>query len=351
LRSELRTSVVLVVTVALVAVFLRNASLASVWAGLRRADPTPIVASVGVMAIVYLLRALRWQHLLNPLGPTRFMTAFRTTVIGFTLNLLLPARPGEAVRPLLLARHEGLSFPSVLATILVERLLDLIAVLLLFGSFVVVFDPGMDAVDSSLYGAVKLGGATAAATSVVVLAVMILLAGHPERLGRMTLAIERVMPSKIAHTLARLVERFAGGLAAMRRPRDLLAALALSIPLWLGIALTVWLVPRAFNMTFPFTGSFLLLALLVVGVAVPTPGGIGGFHEAFRLGATAFYGFDNDRAVGCAIALHASQFLPVAAAGIIFMAQEGLSIGALSRLPGSAAGRADSVGAASVSDP
>ena len=106
------------------------------------------------------------------------------------------------------------------------------------------------------------------------------------------------------------------------------------MPVWLGIALSVWLVARAFDLTFPFTGTFLLLALLVVGVAVPTPGGIGGFHEAFRIGATAFYGFDNDRSVGCALALHASQFVPVAAAGIFFMAQEGLSLGGITRLAG-----------------
>ena len=55
----------------------------------------------------------------------------------------------------------------------------------------------------------------------------------------------------------------------------------------------------------PFTGSFLLIALLVVGVAVPTPGAVGGFHEAFRIGATMFYGAPDDAAVGAAIVLHA----------------------------------------------
>ena len=48
-----------------------------------------------------------------------------------------------------------------------------------------------------------------------------------------------------------------------------------------------------------------MLAPLVVGVAVPTPGGVGGFHEAYRIGATAFFGADNDTAVGAAIVLHA----------------------------------------------
>jgi uncharacterized protein (TIRG00374 family) len=332
MRPELRTGLVLLVTAALLAFFLRNADLSRVWAEVRRAAPGPIVGALGAMVVVYLLRALRWQALLRPLGHVRFATAFRTTVIGFALSSLLPARPGEVVRPYLLARREGLSFPSALATIFVERVLDVAAVLLLFGSFVLLFDPGMAAVDPRIYGAVKLGGVLAAAAAILALLVMILLAGHPERLGRAALAIERLLPARLARAVALLVERFAGGLAVLRRPRDLATVMALSVPLWLAIAFSIWLVPVAFHMTLPFTGSFLLLALLVVGVAVPTPGGIGGFHEAFRIGATAFYGIDNDRAVGTALVLHASQFAPVALAGIVMMAQEGLTLSGMRRL-------------------
>ena len=81
----------------------------------------------------------------------------------------------------------------------------------------------------------------------------------------------------------------------------------------------------------PFTGGWLMLAPLVVGVAVPTPGGVGGFHEAFRLGATAFFGADNDTAVGAAIVLHAISVVPVVIVGLIFIIQDGLKIGGLAR--------------------
>jgi uncharacterized protein (TIRG00374 family) len=332
MRTELRTGLILAVTVALLAFFLRSANLTAVWLELRRAEVAPIVGSVVMMAIVYVMRAIRWQFLLRPIGPAGFGIAFRATVIGFAISALLPARPGEAVRPYLLARREGLSFTSVLATIVIERMLDLAAVLVMFASFVLLFDPGMQAVDARLYDAVKLGGLVAAAAALAMLAIMSLFAGHPERLGRMVLAAERVLPSRAVQAVARVAERFAGGLAATRNPLDLLKALALSMPVWLAIAASVWLVALAFHITLPFTGSFLLLALLVVGVAVPTPGGVGGFHEAFRLGATAFYGVDNDRAVGCAIAMHASQFVPIVIAGLVFMAQEGLSLGTMATI-------------------
>ena len=63
----------------------------------------------------YAIRALRWQVLLEPVGPTRFRTAFRTTIIGFAALFLLPARLGEVLRPYLLARQDGLKATSAFA--------------------------------------------------------------------------------------------------------------------------------------------------------------------------------------------------------------------------------------------
>ena len=78
----------------------------------------------------------------------------------------------------------------------------------------------------------------------------------------------------------------------------------------------------------PFTGSFLMIALLVIGVAVPTPGAVGGFHEAFRVGATMFYGAPDDAAVGAAIVLHLFSIGPALLLGLFFAAQEGLELSA-----------------------
>jgi uncharacterized membrane protein YbhN (UPF0104 family) len=81
----------------------------------------------------------------------------------------------------------------------------------------------------------------------------------------------------------------------------------------------------------PFTGAWLMLAPLVVGVAVPTPGAVGGFHEAYRIGATGFFGADNDIAVGAAIVLHAISVVPVLIAGLLFIVQDGLRLGGMAR--------------------
>ena len=108
--------------------------------------------------VSYLVRAERWQYLLEPLGPTRYATAFRATVIGFAATAVLPARAGEVIRPYLLARREGLSATAAFATIVVERVLDLVAVLLLLATYLLLIDPGMERRASALFSAVRLGG-------------------------------------------------------------------------------------------------------------------------------------------------------------------------------------------------
>jgi uncharacterized membrane protein YbhN (UPF0104 family) len=112
----------------------------------------------------------------------------------------------------------------------------------------------------------------------------------------------------------------------MRQPRRLLVSLALSVPLWLSIAAGIWLTSLAFHITFPYTGSFLVMTILVVGVAMPTPGAIGGFHAAYQIAVQTFFGAPDERAIGAAIVLHAVSFLPVTALGIVFMAREGLTL-------------------------
>jgi len=145
------------------------------------------------------------------------------------------------------------------------------------------------------------------------------------------LKAEAILPARIASMIARFAQTFAEGFAVVRSPARLVAAMAWSIVLWIAIAAGIWAVSVAFGIAMPFTGAWLMLAPLVVGVAVPTPGGVGGFHEAYRIGATGFFGADNDIAVGAAIVLHAISVGPVTIVGLLFIVQDGLKLGGMAR--------------------
>ena len=331
---RVRAILILLLTVGLLWFFFRNADMSQVWAEIRRARPGLVLAAILVTGLTYVLRAVRWQYVLSPLGETHFSNAFRATVIGFAATFLLPARAGEVIRPYLLARREGLPATATFATVILERLMDMVTVLTLFAVFVLTADPATMSAQPAHLARVQAGGLIAAGVAVFALTVAFAAAGHPERLGRWALRIEHVLPSRMARMVAKFVESFTQGLGVMRQPRRLLVSLALSVPLWLSIAAGIWLTSLAFHITFPFVGTFLVMTILVVGVAMPTPGAVGGFHAAYQIAVQSFFGAPDDRAIGAAIVLHAVSFLPVTLLGLVFMARDGLSLSRAQALAG-----------------
>jgi uncharacterized protein (TIRG00374 family) len=184
-------------------------------------------------------------------------------------------------------------------------------------------------VDADVGREVKTASAIAAAGAVVALVLLFMLAGHPERLGRWAGNLARHLPARIAHATEHLVRTFAEGLLVMRHPSQLVLAAFWSVPLWASIALGVWLTSLAFDLTFPFLGSFLVLALLAAGVSLPTPGGVGGFHYTYLVALTQFFGAPREASAAAALVLHAVSFVPVTILGLVFMWQDGLTLGGL----------------------
>ena len=321
-RVRWSTVVVLALTVGLLWLFFKDINFGEMWRAMARAHPGLIAAAIGATMMTYVFRAIRWRVLLEPIGATKFRTALRTTIIGFALLFLLPARIGEVVRPYLLARQDGLNATSTFATVVVERLLDVVIVLLLFAV-------AIPLVGVPVSREVQVAGLVAAAGSVVALVALFILAGHPERLARWVAALCRWLPERIGTTLTNFARTFAEGLLVMRNPAHLGVAMLWSVPLWSSIAVDIWLTTLAFDLTLPAIGSFLVMGYLAVGVSVPTPGGTGGFHYCYMLAMTTLFGADATVAAAAAIVLHAVSFVPVTLVGLVFMWQDGLTLAGL----------------------
>ena len=332
---RMRTAAVTILAIALFAWFLSSANLGDVWTHVQSARLDLLAAAFVLMGATYWVRAIRWQHMLAPIGPTRFRTVFRSTIIGFGALALLPARAGDLLRPYLVARQEGLSAPATFATIVMERVLDLLAVLVLLAIYVW-SAAASTLIPASLLQPIKISATIALLATAASIGVMWTLATHPERIGGLVAAAARVLPGGLATRLGSLVSTFSAGFAMARQPRELAIAVLWSFPLWIVYATEAWLATRAFGIEMPFAGAFLLQGLLVIGVAVPTPGGVGSYHEAYRIGVTTFFGASDEAAVAAAIVLHAMSFFPVVLLGAVFMAQDGLSLGSLKALASTA---------------
>jgi uncharacterized protein (TIRG00374 family) len=316
-RARWSGALIGLLTLVLVWLFVRDLD----GAALRRAFTSADLKLVGIAVLTtlqtYVIRAWRWQTMLRPLGQVHFAPAFRTTVIGF---FPFPARAGEVIRPYLLARQENLSFSATFATIILERALDLTAVLLLFAAAVpfLAIDVGPE---------IRAAGAAAAVAAVIGLAALFVFAGHPERVGQWVDRFSGWLPARAAAVVGAFARKFAEGLAVMRKPQALIISLAWSLALWVSICLGIWLVSRAFGLTVSFAGTFLVVMYLVVGVALPTPGGAGGFHVMYKVAVTDHFGADPDVAAATEILLHLVSFGPVLVLGALFMWQDGVTLG------------------------
>jgi hypothetical protein len=243
---------------------------------------------------------------------------------------MLPGRVGEVLRPYLLARSEGFSAVSAFATVIVERVLDLTSVLLLFAWYLFVTPTASDA--GGLLAQAKFWGAVLAGLSGLGLALLAIGAGHPERLGGWATNLTGWLPHRIRHAIGGFVTALVEGMAVMRRPGALAAAFGLTLMLWISISASIWFASLAFGLTLTFTGSFLVVTFLTVGVSLPTPAGLGGFQWAYQLALTGVFQADENKAGAAVMVLHAISVVPVCVLGLVYMAQDGLSLRRLQSL-------------------
>jgi len=307
--------------------FFRGMDWSALGEALREARLLPLAGLVLVTVFVYAMRAWRWGDLLQPLARVGFADLFSATMVGFASALLVP-RAGELVRPWLVSRRHPITISAGFATIILERLVDLITVLVLFAAYLFVLPAPAAQVAGRLTELLELGGAV---TGVVALGVLAFLLALHTNAERVTALAERVLaraPRWLADPASRILRTFSEGLAVLKAPLPHLGKIALqSLLVWLLIALGFHLNHMGFGIQLPFHATFLLIAFLVVGVAIPTPGMVGGFHAFYLLALSEVYGVPRPTAAAAAVAAHALSNLPILVFGLLLLGREGLSLG------------------------
>jgi uncharacterized protein (TIRG00374 family) len=311
----------------LLALFFRGMDWSALGRSLAGARGLPLAGLITITVVLYGIRAWRWGGLLAPLGRVRYVDLFSATMVGFASGLLVP-RAGELLRPWLVSRRYPIPTSAGFATIILERLIDLVTVLALFAVYLFVLPPPPTQVGGRLMELLKAGGAVTGAGALVVLGFLLALHANAERVVP---AIERLLgraPRWIREPFGRALRAFSEGLAVLRAPLPQLAVIgAQSLAIWLLIALGFHLNHIAFGIELPYRATFLLIAFLVVGVAIPTPGMVGGFHAFYLLALAEVFGVTREKAAAAGIAAHALSNLPILVFGLALLGREGLSLG------------------------
>jgi len=313
------TSIALL-TIFFLGFFLWKSDLHDVWRIMTSTNPWWLAAAFIVNWLALIFRTIRWRVLLSAPKPPAFYPTFFANATGYMLSTVLPIRAGDVARPALLARRTNVRFAEALGTVLTERMLDLISILALFVWFCIVrwnaFPNGT---------AVVHGGAVGC--TIVLAAVLFFLVGlyffsGPVR--RLHERIGRILPKRFREPWMKFFDAFAKTLAITERPTDFLTVILATAGIWFCLTAQYWVVFVAMHHPLPYDASFFISGVTTVGVAIPTPGGVGGFHKLCQWALTSFYGFDIDSSVATALLLHLVGALPVVVTGIALFAREGL---------------------------
>jgi uncharacterized protein (TIRG00374 family) len=247
-------------------------------------------------------------------------------MIGFMANNVLPFRLGEFVRPWALARREHLSKSTLLATVVVERAVDMLTLLAIFGVTMLVHPIAESTEAGRLvqWGARLLVGLCIALTLVVVAV---------ERNRALAQGVVRFVTSPLPadgrDRVAHMLEHFLAGLGLFRDLGRLSLVFALSITMFLCFALALSLSLWSLDISLPWYAGLVMLVITAIGIMVPAaPGYIGTLNIACTAGL-ALFGVGKSQSVPFSWFYFFSQWLPVTTVGLIYLNREGLSLKSL----------------------
>jgi uncharacterized protein (TIRG00374 family) len=249
---------------------------------------------------------------------------FPIVAIGYMGNNIYPARAGEVLRAYVLQRRQGVPVSASLATILVERIFDGVVMLM----FVFANLPELARLTgaSGFAGSIQTLAVWGAAAFAGALAAFLVVAALPGPANRaICWVMDHVAPRRARPALHGLVDRFLGGLASLRSPRDVAMVFLTSLVIWLFETGKYWLVMHAFPFRVSFFALMLMNGIVNLATTIPSAPGYVGTFDAPGIAVLRAYGVDAALAAGYTLVLHVALWVPITALGAWYMARESVS--------------------------
>ena len=299
----------------------RKVDFSLMWEAFTKVNYGFVLLAVPVMFFSHFLRALRWRYLMDPIKRVDLASLFSALLIGYMANILMPAHLGELLRAYVLGKKRGVSASSTFATIVVERIIDVFALLLLMVFAVFVY-PFPDWINKAGY-AMLIG-------TVGLFVFLILLKKYFAFFERFVRLFLKPLPKKLQEKLGRGIRSFVLGLVPLRSAWDYPVVAVLSVVIWACYGFIIHLVLYAFDFVsvyhLPWSTSLIVLVVTTIGIVVPSsPGYVGTYHWLCQI-SLAMFGVPAGPALSFAILTHGVNFLPVLIAGLILAYYEGVEI-------------------------
>jgi hypothetical protein len=293
----------IIISVLLLFFEFHNINFQSVLDELKNLNTLFIIPVVALSVFVQFLRSYRWGLLLKPLQDVEIgqRKLFSVTSVGFLAIMALPARIGELARPYLISNRTGIRMPSALATVVVERIFDIITVLMMFLVLLYFFTmPEWLAKSGLVWMAITAAG------------IAVLIPGVRRKLLRLS----EKFPARLKF-MGKWIGQFDRSLTACTGSgRNFIEFVMITIVIWLANAFWFYLMFLAFGLDIPVQAAFILMIVIIIGIAIPSaPGFIGNWHFACLTGL-AIFGVPKEQALGYAIVTHFLTIMTLAVLGL-----------------------------------
>ena len=296
------------------------------WQSLKKPNYLWLIPNLILGLLAMIQQAYRWRIVILPIQKVAVSKLFAATLIGFLANNLLPFRLGEYARVISLSQqNKNLPPASLLATVLVERLVFDLSFLIIVSMGVLYFVPTN--LDAQLKTAVLISLSLVA----VVITILLSAASKPDGLVSIILKTLFFLSPKRKQSLSNSIYRFIKGLAFLKNKKIISIGVGQTALIWLFMALSIFCLFKSFGFKLPLTASFVMIAFVSMAMFIPSmPGYIGIYHLATVLTLSA-YNITGADARAFAIVIHLSQFLPTTILGFYFLHRTHLSVRSLNK--------------------
>ncbi len=266
------------------------------------------------------IRSLRWRYLLEPIKPnTKFKNLLSTILVGYMVNNLIP-RSGEVARPYLLGKNEGISKMAAFGTVIIERIIDTVMFLLMFGFCLIFFRNRISNAFPEIGSAVII----LAALIFLMMFWIIFTMFKTELSLRILKVFTRFLPLKFRQRIDRLFGSLVHSFEILRRPKLLFKIGIYSALLWFVYLVSTLIPFYSFDILTDRTiwlslwNANLLLVLINVSQFVPAPAGTGPYHYICKVTLTSIFSVSEVNALGYATATHLMAFILYFIAGMYY---------------------------------
>ena len=273
-KHKVRLGVGILISIFFLYLAFRKVNIVQMWQALGAANYWYLVPAVAIVFFSHFLRAFRWRYLLDPIRRLDTSSLFSSLIIGYMANVFIPAHLGEILRAYVLSKKRQIPVASTLATIFIERIIDVFSLLalMLLAIFVHPFPAW-----------VTKSGYTMFVAAMALLVFLILLKVTISPTMRVVDFVMKPLPDLVARKVQKTIENFRSGLLPLRRWHDYFTVGILSVIIWACYGFVFHLSLHAFSFPEKFhlewSVSLILLVITTIAVAVPSsPGYVGTYH-------------------------------------------------------------------------